>query len=430
MNGARSRSNDFLFDGMPMNLRQYGVINFEPSNEAVGEFQVIAAIPSAEYGRTMGGQISIVTRSGSNSFHGAVYEFFRNDALNANDTFSKRTGLPRGTVRHNQFGGSLGGPIQKNRHFFFVNTELLRNLEASETRTSNVPSLDQHHGLISYFDSNGNPERLDLSNRITPLSTKLLALYPTPNSNVPGGNYNAALAIALSDYQYHVRTDHYFSQPDIVTLRTSWNLNDQIYLVDRFGGPYIPGFSLPNPERTTNGTLGYLHTFSPQLVNEARLGLNRYGNLLANGDQRNAADFGLPNSSSANGIPTIAFAQVGLAGLGGLPWYNREQNELTVYGSDSVSILRGSHSLKTGAEVSRYHFTREALKISEGRFFSMALETPSFRRRLPTPNPMFLWICCWASRTKPRSRWASSAAAIASGPGRASYRIDGEHRSV
>jgi len=319
VNGARSRSNAFLFDGMPMNLRQYGVINFEPSNEAVGEFQVIAAIPPAEYGRTMGGQISIVTRSGSNSFHGAVYEFFRNVALNANDTFSKRSRLPRGTVRHNQFGSSLGGPIQKNRHFFFVNTELLRNLEASETRTSNVPSLDQRRGLISYFDSNGNPERLDLSNRITPLSTKLLALYPSPNSNVPGGNYNAALAIALSDYQYHVRTDRYFSQRDIVTLRTSWNLNDQIYLVDRFGGPYIPGFSLPNPERTTNGTLGYLHTFSPQLVNEARLGVNRYGNLLAHGDQRNAADFGLPNSSSANGIPTIAFAQGGLAGLGVCP---------------------------------------------------------------------------------------------------------------
>ena len=369
VNGARSRSNDFLFDGMPMNLRQYGVINFEPSDEAVGEFQVIAAIPSAEYGRTMGGQISIVTRSGSNSFHGAAYEFFRNDALNANDTFSKRSGLPRGTVRHNQFGGSLGGPIQKNKHFFFVNTELLRNLEESETRTSSVPSLDQRQGLISYFDGNGNPARLDFSNRITPLSTKLLALYPAPNSNVPGGNYNAALAIALSDYQYHVRTDHYFSQRDIVTLRTSWNLNDQIYVVDRFGGPYIPGFTLPNPERTTNGTLGYLHTFSPQLVNEARLGVNRYGNLLANGDQRNATEFGLPNGSSANGIPTIAFAQGGLAGLGGLPWYNREQDELTVYGSDSVSILRGSHSLKTGAEFSRYHFNTRGAENQRGSIF-------------------------------------------------------------
>lgn len=369
VNGARSRSNDFLFDGMPMNLRQYSVINFEPSNEAVAEFRVIASIPPAEYGRTMGGQISIVTRAGSNQFHGAGYEFFRNDALNANDTLSKRSGLPRGTVRHNQFGGSLGGPIRKDKHFFFVNTELLRNLEASETHTSNVPTLDQRRGLISYVGAGGNVQTLDLSNRITPLSAKLLALYPAPNATVPRGNYNAALAIGLNDYQYHVRTDHYFSPGDIVTLRTSWNLNDQTYLVDRFGGPYIPGFTLPNPERTTNGTAGYLHTFGPQLVNEARLGVNRYGNLLANGDQRNATAFGLPNGSNANGIPTIAFAQGGLAGLGGLPWYNREQNELTVYGSDSVSMLRGSHSLKAGAEVSRYHFNTRGAENQRGSVF-------------------------------------------------------------
>src|SRR5207237_10355626 len=86
INGARSRSNDYLFDGMPMNVQQYSVINFEPSNEAVQEFSVIAVLPPAEYGRTMGGQINIVSRAGSTAFHGAAYEFFRNDLLNANDT--------------------------------------------------------------------------------------------------------------------------------------------------------------------------------------------------------------------------------------------------------------------------------------------------------------------------------------------------------
>ena len=118
-----------------MNVRQYNVINFEPSNEAVQEFSVISVIPPPEYGRTMGGQIDIITRSGSNAFHGSAYEFFRNDVLNANDTLSKRAGLPRGKVRHNQFGGSFGGPIVREKHFFFVNTELLRNLEGSQTRT-------------------------------------------------------------------------------------------------------------------------------------------------------------------------------------------------------------------------------------------------------------------------------------------------------
>ncbi len=366
VNGARSRSNDFLVDGMPMNLRQYSVINFEPSNEAVQEFSVISAIPGAEYGRTMGAQVNIVTRAGSNAFHGAGYEFFRNDVLNANDTLSKRAGLPRGQVRHHQFGASLGGPIWKQKHFFFVNTELMRNLEGSQTRTSFVPTSAQKSGLIQYTDASGVLRALDLSSRITPLSARLLKLYPDPNSSLSSGNYVAPLSIGLHDYQYTVRTDHHFSGRDVLSLRTSWNLNDQIYIIDVFGGPYIPGFTLPNPERTTNGTLGYMHTFNPAAVNEARIGVNRYGNLLANGDPRSAAEFGIPNGSSANGIPSISFAQGGLASLGGLSWYNREQNELTVYASDAVNVLRGAHSLKFGGEVSRYQFNTRGATNQRG----------------------------------------------------------------
>jgi len=369
VSGARSRSNDFVFDGMPMNVRQYDVINFEPSNEAVQEFSVITGLPPAEYGRTMGGQINIVTRSGSSRFHGSGYEFFRNDILNGNDTFDSRAGLPRGEVRHHQFGGTIGGPIWKQKHFFFLNVELLRNLEASQTRAVNVPTLAERQGLIPYTDAAGNPRILDLSSRITPLSADLLALYPQPNASSAAGNYNAKLAIGLNDYQYTLRTDHHFTDRDLITLRTSWNLNDQIYLIDSFGGPYIPGFTLPNPERTTNGTLAYMHTFSPQLVNESRLGVNRYGNILANGDQRNAAAFGIPNGSSANGIPSISFAQGGLADLGGLPWYNREQDELTVYAADTVNVLRGAHSLKFGVEGNRYHFNTRGAQNERGTLF-------------------------------------------------------------
>jgi len=341
VNGARSRSNDFMFDGMPMNLQQYSVINFEPSNEAVQEFAVLSAVPSAEYGRTMGGQVNIVSRAG----------------------------LPRGEVRHHQFGGSLGGPIWKQKHFFFVNTELLRNLEASSSRTVNVPTPDEQRGLIPYTDNAGVQRVLDLSKRITQLSAKLLALYPQPNTSGQEGNYNAALAIGLNDYQYHIRSDHYFTPRDMVTIRTSWNLNDQIYLIDLFGGPYIPGFTLPNPERTNSGTIGYMHTFGPQLVNQARLGVNRYGNILANGDQRSAVAIGLPNGSDANGIPSISFAQGGLADLGGLPWYNREQDELTIYASDSVSVLHGAHSLKFGIEGSRHHFNTRGATNERGTIF-------------------------------------------------------------
>ncbi len=364
VNGARSRSNDFLFDGMPTNLRQYDVINFEPSNEAVEEFAVISGIAPAQYGRTMGGTVNIVTRRGTERYHGSGYEFFRNNVLNANDTLSNRAGLPRGTVRHNQFGFTVGGPIWKKKHFFFLDTELLRNLEGSETRTSHVPTTMERQGIVAYLNSAGLPATLDLRSRLTPISARLLALYPSPNANSPAGNYTAPLQISVNDYQYNLRTDHYVTERDVVTLRTSWNLNDQTYIIDRFGGPYIPGFPLPNPERTTNGTIGYLHTFGASAVNEIRLGVNRYGNILANGDGRDATAFGLPNGSSANGIPTIFFVQGGLAGLGGLSFYNRDQDELTVFLADTVSLLRGVHNMKFGGEGSRYHFnTRGATDL-------------------------------------------------------------------
>jgi hypothetical protein len=370
VDGARSRSNDFLFDGMPMNLRQYSVINFEPSNEAVQEFMVASSVPPAEYGRTLGGQVNIVTRAGSDHYHGSLYEFFRNDAINANDTFSKRAGQPRPIVRHNQFGGTFGGPIWKQKHFFFANVELLRNLEASETRTSFVPTSDERRGLIPYQDANGNAEVLDLSGQIAPVSTKLVALYPLPNAPLSSsGNYTTPLPIGLNDYQFHIRTDHQLTSKDAVTARVSWNLNDQIYLIDRFGGPYIPGFTLPNPERTANGTVGYFHTFSPAIVNEARFGINRYSNSLANGDTRNAAQFGLPNGTNANGIPYISVSGGGLASLGGLPWYNRDQNELTVYESDTLSVLRGAHSFKFGGELSRYQFNTRGAYDERGTLY-------------------------------------------------------------
>src|SRR4029079_12540448 len=98
VNGIRGRSNDFLLDGMPMNVRQYGVINFEPSNEAVREFELKASTPQAEFGGAMGATVSVITRRGTNDFQDSLYEFFRNDVLDANSPFSTRAGLPRGKL--------------------------------------------------------------------------------------------------------------------------------------------------------------------------------------------------------------------------------------------------------------------------------------------------------------------------------------------
>ena len=357
VNGLRSRSNDFVLDGMPMNVRQYGVINFEPSNEAVREFELKSSAPPAEYGGTLGATVNIVTRMGTNQFHGSVYEFFRNDVLDSNNTFGTRAGLPRGKLRQNQYGASIGGPIFSKRHFFFGNFEQLRILEGVETRLVSVPSAAERTGLIAFRDAAGNPQTVNLAGRINPISQKLLGFYPSPNTAGAQLNYTAPLTIGLVDTQFHVRTDHHLTDRDMVTVRVSRGNNDQDYIINRFGGPYIPGFNLPNPEKTINGTVGYLRTFSSTLFNEFRFGMNRYSNDLANGDQTTPSSVSLPNGNEiANGMPSVTFAGDVLEPLGGLDWFNREQNELTTMVSDAVSFLSGQHSFKFGGEYTRMQY--------------------------------------------------------------------------
>ncbi len=368
VNGMRGRSNDFVLDGMPMNVRQYGVINFEPSNEAVREFELKSSAPQAEFGGTLGATVNIVTRMGTSQLHGSLYEFFRNDVLDSNSTFGTRAGLPRGKLRQNQFGGSIGGPIVSNRHFFFGNFEQLRILEGVETRVVSVPTAEERGGLIRYRDASGGQQTLNLAGRINLISQGLLAFYPQPNTATTGPlNYTSALTIGLVDTQFHVRTDHHLTSRDTVTVRVSRNNNDQDYIINRFGGPYVPGFNLPNPEKTINGTIAYLRVFSSRLVNEFRVGVNRYSNDLANGDQTAPSQVGLPNGNEiANGMPSVTFAGGAIEPLGGLTWFNREQNELTTMVSDSVSYLAGRHSFKFGGEVTRMQFNTRGASSQRG----------------------------------------------------------------
>lgn len=368
VNGLRGRSNDFVLDGMPMNVRQYGVINFEPSNEAVREFELKSSAPQAEFGGTLGATVNIVTRSGTSQYHGSLYEFFRNDVLDSNSTFGTRAGLPRGKLRQNQYGASLGGPIFSKRHFFFGNFEQMRILEGVETRLVSVPTPAERTGSIVYRNAAGAPQTLNLESRLNPISQKLLAFYPAPNGDITNQlNYNAQLTIGLVDTQFHIRTDHHFTDRDMVTVRVSRGNNDQDYIINRFGGPYIPGFNLPNPEKTINGTIGYLRTFSPRLVNEFRFGVNRYLNDLANGDQTTPSSVGIPNGNEgANGMASIVFAGGVIEPLGGLDWFNREQNEMTTMFSDSVSYLAGRHSFKFGGEITRLQYNARGASNQRG----------------------------------------------------------------
>src|SRR5215813_13372952 len=150
VNGAPSRANGFFMDGVDINVPEQGVIAFPPLIEATREFQIQTSLFNAEYGRFSGSIVNLVTKSGTNGWHGSVYEYFRNDALDANDFFNNANGLPRTKLKQNQYGVSLGGPLRRNRHFIFGNWEGNRVRQGTGPFASNLPTAAQRNGVINY----------------------------------------------------------------------------------------------------------------------------------------------------------------------------------------------------------------------------------------------------------------------------------------
>jgi hypothetical protein len=203
VHGARSLQNNFLLDGVDNNSISTNVQELttqvsRPSIDAIQEFKVVTSPYAAEYGRSPGATVSVTTKSGTNEFHGAGYDYFRNDSLDANNFFSKRAGQPKPANDQNQFGGNLGGPLVKDRAFFFVDYEGTR-ITRGVTRITRVPTAAERSGVFASavrdpltglpFPNNTIP-----ASRIDPTAAAILALVPEPNQ--AGAN-------------------NYFRQPDV-----------------------------------------------------------------------------------------------------------------------------------------------------------------------------------------------------------------------
>ncbi len=356
-NGAGSRSNGFILDGVDINIPEQGVIGFPPAVEAIAEFQIQTSSFQAEFGRYSGAIVNMVTKSGQNRVHGSVYEFFRNDALDANNFFNNRAGLERSTLRQNQFGFTLGGPLRKDRDFFFVNYEGSRITVGTGPFTSTLPDSRQRQGLLDFVDAQGAARQLDLSGRIAPTSARLLELAPLPNLSGTGANFIIDEGQTMNENQVTVRTDHQLSQRDNLTVRYTFDDQNQVFPFDVFFvGPPLPTFPFDNPEQRQSLSLAHFHSFSSSAFNELRFGLNRQVNPIPNGDVTDPAALGLPNSAPqdvANGVPTVFVS--GFGGSAGQPllgggftgfFANRTVFQLI----DNFSWTRGAHSWKFGGE--------------------------------------------------------------------------------
>ncbi|WP_263418318.1 TonB-dependent receptor [Terriglobus albidus] len=281
MNGQADMMNNQTIDGIDNNERVIGSIGVRPSVDAIQEVSVQANVFTAEVGRAAGAIVNVITKSGGNTFHGSVYEFLRNDVLNANP-FKFGANIPKPKFRQNQFGGSLGGRIIKDRTFFFVDYEGLNIVRNQNPTTTTVPTLFERQNPGNFTD---NPA----INKVVPAASfdkigqQYFNLFPLPtNNSLVASNYVGARADSQFAKTGDARVDHRFSNGDLTYVRYTYNRVDTkigtlFPAVNTAAGVIEPGGNLssyPGPAltRAHQAHLNYIHTFTPNVLLELKAG--------------------------------------------------------------------------------------------------------------------------------------------------------------
>jgi len=354
VNGERPESNMYLLDGVTnVNNVDGGFVIGTPV-DAIGEFRILTSNAPAEYGGTSGSITSVVTKSGSNNFHGNIYEFLRNDAFDARNFFAATTE----PLHRNQFGATLGGPIRRDKDFFFAYYEGLRD-SSGITTTSIVPTPLQRSGdfseqapLINYFTGQPVPGNKIPAFMQDPVAVKALSLWPL--GNLSPSLYSSTQIGTESSDQGGFRLDHIFSTKDQVTARFAM-LDGNSVSPFSTAGSNVPGFPVADSLTTYSATVAETHVFSPRVTQTVRAAFFRNEFLF---DQRlnltPPSELGFeyqPTLGVSAGPPFLivnGYASVGDPITGPRNTY---QNNYAV--SYSLSATIGRHSLKFGGDYSR-----------------------------------------------------------------------------
>ncbi len=377
VSGQRSESLTFLLDGVDNNdfLGNNVVVN--PNPDAVQEFKILTNNYGAEYGRTSGGIINQVLKSGSNTLHGTLFEFFRNEDLNANGYFLNEAGQPRTRFNRNIFGGALGGPIRKDKTFFFVSYQGKRRIEGQVAPVLEVLSPAERGctgtptpgcvGPVGDFSEVGTP----LVNPITgdafvnnqvpvnPIISNYISKY-VPLPNLANNNFVSNPIGRIQEDQGIVRIDHRLSEHD--TIYGNYVIND---VRDAFpfrvvngassGGNVPVGSGFSDLTRDQQGAITWVHTFSPTVINEFIFGANRAATLQSvPADTTTPADLGFTNvnpDDPAGAAPPIMFTPS--FQLGPSPQGPTKLHDVTFHWQDNLSWHKGHHDMKFGADIRR-----------------------------------------------------------------------------
>ncbi len=375
INGNREQANNFLLDGIDNNQVSDNLVGYAPASDAIQEFNLITQNASAEFGNYQGGIINATIKSGTNEFHGTAFEFFRNDKLNATPWEDNWLGVAKPTMRWNQFGGTAGGPIIKNKLFFFADYQGFRyDIPATTSattvftpaeRTGNFSALltaPTPYALTNPF-ANGAPFPGNVipQSLMSPVVAKLFAssLYPAAQNSDLINNYYSANATITNQKQGDVKIDYNISEKDRLFGRYSRLFADD---------PSTNSFPLSSDafvnDNAHNGVLNWTHTISPSIVNEARGGVNYL--LVENGNTPHSGvgDFGqtlgIANANAGGpGLLALNFSNGYVSGVGNSISGPQQLFASTVAQfDDSVIISKGRHVIHTG-----FQFYRERINI-------------------------------------------------------------------
>ena len=368
VNGARMTQNNVQINGIDANtMGTSSAVNLAiPAPETIQEFKVQTSLYDATFGRSGGGNVEIVTKSGTNNFHGVVYEYIRNDALNANNPFLKSAGVSRPVLKRNAFGGTLGGPIKKDKALFFVSYQGTRETNGASILNSVSSSVLVGRGLtderseltlLQTFKptlANGQP-----ATSINPVALALLNvrlstgqfLIPTPQTN---GRYSGSAISLFRENQFNANVDYRISQKNWLALKFFLaNAPSTIALPSFRGtGPNVPGFGTNQQNNVRLLAIQDVHTFGPSVSNELRFGYNLHRNLTSPLEPVKDSEVGITRAN-ADVLPGLGLIRIAPAAGGviiGTPTNINPAAPWVGTFADTLSVTRGRHTMRTGGE--------------------------------------------------------------------------------
>src|SRR5262249_28301225 len=380
VSGNSEVANNYIKDGIDNNDETTNQPLHRPILDAVLEFKVLTGTYGAEYGRQAGCQIIVTTKSGSNDFHGSAFEFHRNSVLDARNFFAPT----KPSFRRNQFGGVIGGPIRRDRTFFFGGYEGQRRGQ-QEAGLATVPTLAMKQGDFSALPTvitnpfnNGQP----FTDNKIPQSmwnaqgAGLLALYPNPNAAGSQNNFVSTGTGKFRIDQFSGRVDHRITDKDNVFGVYEFADSSEFYPITNplCSARDVPGWGCDEKQRTQHVALAWVHIFGPRLVNEARIGYSRFGfnRLQEDRDIDVVNRLGIKGLTDAgrtpfnNGAPELRVT--GFAIIGGPTNLPQGRHDNTYHYVESMTLTSGKHTMRWGADIRRFLFNSFFTSFGRGSF--------------------------------------------------------------